>query len=315
MAAQTIPIVILGGSDRRPSRLPAEGRDKHPLSGFKGVDLRIGGKPVIEIILDRLEACGAFGPIFVAGPAPVYATIESRAILIDTNDTFGRNIGRAIAEVSKRHPGTAVAFTTCDILPDVEVLAAAMADWSLSQPFDLWYPMIRVPRDRALLGASAWKPFYRVASERGQPEVELLPGHLLVADTDALRLRFIDRLLDAGYRTRNRSVLYRLTVLVGGLAGGILVQDLLHVLGGRLPTLTGDTIGAGIMAGAKLRKGSATIADLEGAIRRIFVKRRHRDRYPDRRVALPLLEGLSLALDIDTEEEAREKDETSRRTA
>ncbi len=315
MVAGPIPIVILGGSDRRPSRMPAEGRDKHPLSGFKGVDLRIGGKPVIEIVLDRLEACGAFGPIFVAGPASVYATIESRAILIDTNDTFGRNIGKAVTEVSARHSGTAIAFTTCDILPDVEVLTAAMAEWNLGKPFDLWYPMIRVPRDRALLGASAWKPVYRAVPERGQPEVELLPGHLLVAEPEAIRLRFVDRLLDAGYRTRNRSVLYRLVVLVGGLAGGILVQDLLHVLGGRLPTLTRDTIGAGIATGVKLRKGRATIADLEGALRRIFVKRRHRDRYPDRRVALPLLEGLSLALDIDTEEEAREKDETSRQTA
>ncbi|MBZ5637918.1 MAG: hypothetical protein LAO51_04080 [Acidobacteriia bacterium] len=104
-------------------------------------------------------------------------------------------------------------------------------------------------------------------------------------------------------------------VSVGGLVGGILVQDLLHLLGGRLPTLTRDTLGAGIAASLKLRRGRATLADLEDAVRSIFVKRRHRERHPDRRASLPILDGLSLALDIDTEDEAKEKTGTSRLSA
>ena len=190
-----------------------------------------------------------------------------------------------------------------------------MADWSRRTPCDLWFPLIRAPRDRNLLGASAWKPVYRVVPERGRPPEEILPGHLLVADPDAIRLRFIQRLLDAGFKTRNRSILYRLVTGVGGLVGGIVVHDLLHVLGGRLPTLTRDTIGAGAVASMKLRKGRATIEEIENATRSIFVKRKHRRRYPERRAALPILDGLSLALDIDTEEEAREKEEPPRRSA
>jgi hypothetical protein len=315
MAGKTIPIVILGGSDRRPVRLPDGARDKHPLSGFKGVDLRIGGRPVVEILVERLETCGAFGPIYIAGPAAVYRPLGTGAVLLDTNATFGGNIENALTEILSRHPGSPMGFTTCDILPDVKDLESVMEDWSRRAPSDLWFPLVRAPKDRSLLGASAWKPGYHIVPERGRPAVEILPSHLIVTDPAALRLRFIHRLLDAGFRTRNRSILYRIVVMGGGLVGGILFHDALHVLGGRLPTLTLDTIGAGAAAGTKLRKGRATTADLEDATRSIFVKRRHRDRYPDRRVALPILEGLSLALDIDTEEEAREKERTPGATA
>jgi hypothetical protein len=315
MAERPIPIIVMGGSDRRRVRLPAEGQDKHPLSGYKGVDLRIGGRPVLAIVVERLEASGAFAPIYLAGPAAVYGSLETRAALIDTNASFGRNVVTALGEVGSRHPGTPVAFATCDILPDVEHLRSAMADWSRRTPCDLWFPLIRAPRDRKLLGASAWKPVYRIVPERGRPPEEILPGHLLVADPGAIRLRFIQRLLDAGFKTRNRSILYRLVTGVGGLVGGIVVHDLLHVLGGRLPTLTRDTIGAGAVASMKLRKGRATIEEIETATRSMFVKRRHRQLYPERRAALPILDGLSLALDIDTEEEAREKEEPPRRSA
>jgi hypothetical protein len=315
MANRSIPMVILGGSDRRRVRLPANGRDKHPLAGYKGVDLRIGGRPVLEILAERLEASGAFEPIYLAGPAEVYGALDTGAVLIDTDASFGRNIVTALGEVGSRHPGTPVAFVTCDILPDAEHLGAAMADWSRRAPSDLWFPLIRAPRDRGLLGASAWKPVYRVATERGRPPEEILPGHLVVTDPDALRLGFIQRLLDTGFKTRNRSILYRLVAGVGGLVGGILVQDVLHVLGGRLPTLTRDTIGAGIAVSVKLRGGRATQRDLEDATRSIFVRRRHRQRHPERRAALPILDGLSLALDIDTEEEAREKEDSPRRSA
>ena len=315
MADRQIPIIILGGSDRRSVRLPPGAREKHSLAGYKGFDLLVGGRPVVEILAERLEASCAFAPIYLAGPADVYRPIGTRATLIDTNATFGGNILRALHEVAARNPGAPAAFTTCDILPEVEHLRTAMADWGRRGPFDLWFPLIRAPEDRKLLGASMWKPVYHVLEERGRPSVAILPGHLVVTDPGALRLRFIQRVLDAGFRTRNRSILNRLVVSVGGLVGGILVQDLLHLLGGRLPTLTRDTLGAGIAASLKLRRGRATLADLEDAVRSIFVKRRHRERHPDRRASLPILDGLSLALDIDTEDEAKEKTGTSRLSA
>jgi hypothetical protein len=61
----------------------------------------------------------------------------------------------------------------------------------------------------------------------------------------------------------------------------------------------------GISGARELKKGRLTRLQLERSTRKIFVTSRHRKRYPDRRVLLPIVEGLSLALDIDTEEEAR----------
>ena len=50
------PLIILGGRDRRGSRLPEAGQGKHPLRGYKGVDLEIGGRALISILIERLVA-------------------------------------------------------------------------------------------------------------------------------------------------------------------------------------------------------------------------------------------------------------------
>ena len=94
--------------------------------------------------------------------------------------------------------------------------------------------------------------------------------------------------------------------MVLGVLLELLYQDLLHLLGLRLPTLTWSVLGTGIPAATALRDGTITRARLEDAMRRIFVRDRHRRRYPERRIVVPLVEGLSLALDVDTVEEARE---------
>ena len=113
MPANPVPLVVLGGGDRRPARLPAEGRGKHPLTGHKGLDLRIGGRRLIELVLERMRASGAFDPIFVAGPAEAYRAAGIGVDLIDTNSSFGVNIGAAVEAASAARPGSAIAFTTC----------------------------------------------------------------------------------------------------------------------------------------------------------------------------------------------------------
>ena len=61
----------------------------------------------------------------------------------------------------------------------------------------------------------------------------------------------------------------------------------------------------GIRGARELRNGTITLERLEYVLRKIFVASRHRKRFPRRRFALPIVEPLWLALDIDTEEEAR----------
>jgi len=301
----TVPLVILAGRDRRPIRLPASGRDKHPLTGYKGVDVTIGGRPVVTALAERLAACGQFAPIYLAGPASVYGRIGAPVEVVDADSTFSRNIRTAMARVRRSHPDSPVGFTVCDILPDVETLRSVMGDYARNAPCDLWFPLVRKPEDADELGASSWKPAYRIVPAGGERPVRVLPGHLAVVDPGALRLNFLYRLFELGYRTRNRSIAHRREVMVRGVLFALIYQDLRHLVAFKAPTLTWNVLTTGLAAARRLKRGTITRGELETAVRKIFVNSAHRRRFPDRRVLLPLVEALSLALDMDTVEEAR----------
>jgi len=300
-----LPIVILGGSDRRPVRLPDRGRDKHPLSGYKGVDVRIGDRSLVETVIDRIERSGRFHPINVVGPQSIYAPLRPRCGLIDSDGSFGDNIRIALRTLRERHPGRPIAIITCDVLPDVDTLRTLMDDYHAHAPCDIWFPMILAPDDRGALGASAWKPAYRIVPREGEEAVKVLPGHLAVVDPAGLRKKFVYRVIQLSYRTRNRPIEHRGSVLVRGVVLELLYQDLLHLLTLNAPTLTWSALRIGIGGVRELRDGRVTRARLEERMRSILITSRHRRRYPHRRVRFPIVEGLSLALDIDTEEEAR----------
>ena len=298
-----IPLVILGGADRKAAILPPEGETLHPLTGCKGVDLRIDDRPLIEHLVQRYVGAGAFGPIYVAGPRTAYSQADIDAEVIDTDGAFGRNIRAGIEGARSRHPDGPIAFSTCDILPSKDDLDSVLEDYFAFAPSDLWFPMISAPADPEDLGESAWKPKYIVVTADGE-EASVLPCHLAIVDPDALRLRFLYRLLDVTYQTRNRPIQYRRWFAIRKLLFGILFHDLLHMLKLQAPTLTRDTAISGWKAARRLRDQKLTQPELESVIRRLFAKSAHRKRFPQRRTRLPILEGLSLARDIDTWEEA-----------
>ncbi|MCP3980850.1 MAG: NTP transferase domain-containing protein [bacterium] len=300
-----VPVVILGGADSRPAALPEEGRDKHPLRGYKAMDVQIGGRPLIDTVIDRLRASGGFDPIYVAGPRDVYGERRPHAEIIDTDGAFGDNIRAAIEHCRVRHPGQPIGFITCDVVPDVETLESVLEHFRRHRPCDLWFPMIQAPDDPELLGASQWKPEYVISSESGDRQTKVLPCHLAIADPESLRLAFVYKLFDLAYRTRNRPVMYRRGIIVRKLLFALLWQDLRHILGLRAPTLTWTLIRTGTDAARGLKSGRITRKRLEDATRTLFVKNAHRRKHPGRRMVLPIVEGLSLALDIDTVEEAR----------
>lgn len=299
------PIVVLSGSDRRPVELPETGRDLHPLSGYKGVDLRIDGVPIICRVVEQLRRSERFCQVYVAGPARVLAGVVRDAELIDVDASVGENVRRAVETVRRRHPGCAIAFTACDVLPDAEALRAIMDGYADCVPCDVFYPLVKVPKERGELGASSWKPTYAVAEEPGGEPVAVLPGHLVIADPGALRLSFVYRLLNLTYRTRNRPLQYRRNVMIRGLIFELLLQDLRHLLTLRPPTLTVSVIVTGLQVVIGLRDRTISRVELERRARKVFVTSRHRRLHPERRVVLPLIEHLALALDIDTVEEAR----------
>ncbi len=306
MVAAKIPLVILAGSDGRPTKLPDEGKDKHPLSGFKGVDIRFDGRPLVETVVDRLERSGRFAPIYLVGPRSAYRDVRSSATVIDADGSFGENIESAVTRVTEEHPGHSVAFTVCDILPEVDTLRDLMGEYDRQGRSVLWFPIIHSPKDRRELGASAWKPAYRVVPEPGRPAVDVLPGHLVVADLGGLRLPLLYKLFESAYRTRNRSISYRRNVMLRAVLGHLFFLDLRRVLRLRLPSVTWDVIRAGSSAARSLKAGTITRPDLEQAVATLLVKRAAVRAAPGCGVRLPIVEALSLALDMDTREEAEQ---------
>jgi hypothetical protein len=304
--ALPVPAVILGGSDRRRTDLPEEGRDKHALAGFKGASLHWGARSLVEVLVERLRASGAFDPVFVVGPKAVYADLVPGPMLIDSDGTFGTNIRAGVDALAARDPGRPLAFLTCDILPDADRLRRLMERFVADGPFDLWFPLVRVPERPAQLGASAWKPAYRIRATADAPAVPLLPGHIVVFDPSALRLDFVYQLLDVGYSTRNRSIDQRRSAMVRGVLAELLREDLGRIVRLRAPTITWTMLRAALPAARMLRDGVITLSDLERTLRTIFVRGRHRRAHPERRVRLPIVDELFLARDIDTIEEARE---------
>lgn len=301
-----IPIIILGGRDRRGSRLPDAGEGKHPLRGYKAVDLRIGGRPLIATLVERLEACGAFGPIYVAGPARLYESLGLPIEVVDTDGGFSENIRTSVEAVTAAFPGRPIAITSCDILPDLDDLDRLIRDYREHQPSDFWLPQIRVPEDRTLLGESTWKPQYRFVPEGGGEPVATLPGHLMIFDPAAMRTDLVYRMFDLAYNTRNRPVKMRRKVMLRALLRYFLTQDLKALVTFRPPVLTWEVVRHGTLLTHGLRRGDLTVEDIAGHARTMLMERSHRKAHPERRGRLPILDGLSLAKDIDTEEEARE---------
>lgn len=298
------PLIILAGFDSRPGILPPEGADKHPLVGAKALDVRVNGVPLIDIVVQRVVASGAFGPVYIAGPARLYGERRGDAEVIDTEGSLGHNIRVALDAMRSRHPGEAVAFSTSDIVPDVAELRDAMARYREAAPLDIWAPMIAVPDDAEALGASAWKPRYRMRPAAGAPPVPTLPSHLVVVHPDVVRVELILRSFDFAYRTRNRPVLYRTAYILVRVFGMLLAEDLRRLLRLRPPAYTVTTLFHSVRLALRLRGGNSTTEELADPVRRIFVYPEHRRRHPERAGRLLILPALSLAKDIDTVEEA-----------
>jgi hypothetical protein len=301
----TLPLVILGGSDRRAATLPAAAAGKHPLTGYKGVDVRLGGRPLVAEVTDRFLA-GGFGPVYVAGPEPVYGGLSLAATVIPTDGSLGRNVSAALTRMRAAHPGERVAFTTCDILPDPADLRLVAEHLRADPPVDVWFPLVPVG-GREALGASDWKPSYGVVVGPGRRKVRILPGHLVVVRPEAIRQAFFDRVLDEGYGTRNRSVLVRRARMVRRLLGALVVADLRSLLAGAPPSLSFTLVRVLVWGARGLAEGTLTQEQIEKLADPLFVDPVHRRAHPGGGFRLPILEAPTLALDIDTEEEARER--------
>ena len=303
----TPPLVLLAGSDARPARLTEAGRGYRALNGYKSAFLQVDGRPLVRCVLDRLIASERFSDLYVAGPAAVYAGLVPGARLVDCDERLESNLRSALEAVREDHPHGPVAFLASDVLPEVDTVRAVMDHYTRNVPLDIFFPLAEVPDDSSTLGPSSWKPRYWIRRDDRSRASAVLPGHLVIVDPDALRIGLVYRLLALSYRTRNRPIGERSYAMFRGVLMHAVREDLRQLFTLGLPDLTAAIIADGAAVVMGLKSGNMTCERLERAVRRVMVRFGHRRRYPRRQVRMPILAGaLSLARDIDTEEEARE---------
>jgi hypothetical protein len=298
-----IPTIILAGSDGKPTKLPDGANSGRPLSGYKGADLEIEGQPLVVNVGRRLQASGSFGPNYIAGPARIYRQLCTESELIDTDADFGSNIVRALDVVADRHPNSPVAFITCDILPEPDVLRSMAEHYRSVSPCDVWFPVIHVS-DSDSLGASSWKPTYRLVPRGGDEAWTALGGHLVIVRPETLRLEFLRQLFHHAYATRNRPLSYRKRVVAWKMLAVLLREDVTRLVRGRLPSATWRTVRSGISGVRRLGSSTMAVPELEKTLCDLLIDHDHSGEHGCR-VHIPFLDELSLALDIDTEGEAR----------
>ena len=303
--SNSIPLVILGGSDRKAADLPVDSSGRHPLVGFKAVELKINGRPMVERLVESLRSFGCFGPIAIAGPEAVYRAAGVDTQIIDTDGGFGENIRASVEWAQREFPSRPLAFITCDVIPSQEDLKLVMEDYVRSSPTCIWAPMVRAPKDPELLGAFGWKPRYRLRPVGEDAAINALPGHLVIVDPSTLRLRFLYKLFQDAYRTRNQPIMTRRAVMFKRLLFGILAQDVRKLFSGKWPNLTWSIVRGGLRTAARLKEGTLSQRELETAVSSMFIRTEYHDTHSGRTIALPLMDALSLARDIDTHEEAQ----------
>ncbi len=297
-----IPILLLAGRDRRKTSVPG---GRHVLGGYKAMELQVAGRPLIVHLIERLRETGAIDPIFVAGPAQVYAELAEEVRLVDTDSTFGENIRAGLEAILTEYPDSQVACITTDVLPETDELRRLFDDFERHQPLNFWTVECRA-EDDAALGSSAWKRRYLIRPEGEERVVPTLPGHLVIGDPNALRLDLLYRIFELAYRTRNRPTAFRLTYVVRNALAMLLGRDLKKLMALRVPNITWSMVVNGLVLLRKLVTTGIDQREMEERIHRVWVRSSHRRRHPERRGRVLVSDILSLGIDIDTEEEAQE---------
>ena len=310
---ERLPLVILAGSDRRPSQGPAAARDLHFLGGYnKGAELQAHGRPLIQELLGRVRDSGAFSTVYVAGPQALYEPLVvglADVSIIDTDRHVGQNIKVALDKVRARHgEDMRVAVMACDILPSASELAELAADLDADraadgEPAALAFSLVPWRED---LGSSAWKPRYPLRSNSGDAPRPYLPGHLGIAWPCRLRIGLFFQIVDLAYAQRNLDFEARRHFIVSRLLRSLLWRDLLNILRLSPPTLTYTVLYHGLRAFLTWRRGDLSLEQLGYAFGAVAVHRTHFREQRERSVRVVVTPHTSFARDIDTREELEE---------
>ena len=298
-------MAILAGSDHAPGHLPESATELHSLSSvYKGAEVKVGDTPLIVFLVDQIEKSSGFEPITIAGPAEVYAPFNLNARIVDTNGSVAVNLKAVLDDHQERFESEPIALLAYDLRLKAGEFDELRALYAEEVSCAVWMPFVRMPENEEELGAFRWKPTYSLSPAEGEAPVRILPGHLAIIRPQAVRLDLLYKLLDLAYRTRNHSVETRKKVMVRSVIGKLIWDDFRALCSLRIPRLTMSVVINGIRIANRLRNGDLSIPELEKAIGGIFLLPDLDSNVSGKGVRHPLVTMISLAEDIDTEEEA-----------
>jgi len=275
------------------------------LRGCKGAQRLPTGRPLLAELIDRYRQSGRFTDPLIFGPAPVYrGLIDGELVPVEGN--LAATLA-AVREVVRQRfpPSAAVALSTCDILPTAdEVRQLLETGYDPHAACCFWGQLVEAQPDE--LGASRWKPAYRMLSDDDRRPLNLYPGHLIIARPEALRIRLTNHILHLAYRYRNRDLRWRhVQILARGL-GRLLWEDFRQLCLGKLPVLTISIPLHGLRGYHRLRRGVLTPHDFEHGVAKTLLHRRYQAAAGGRPVVFAITRLLSFAKDIDTVAELAE---------
>lgn len=299
---EPLPLMILAGSDGKPGVVPPGMRASDMLGGFKGTSCLPWGRTLVNEAIGRARDSHCFDEILVVGPAEVYAG-KLDAPLIHARGSLAQTLSSLFASLDERFEATRpIAFTSCDILPTPEEWRRLMSEhYAPHRAASLWWQLVRASAQE--MGASGWKPCYRLRPATDQPSEHFYPGHVLVARCEALRSRLLVHLLALAYQYRNVPLNRRVLQLLPRGLYLLFLEDIRNLSAGQWPVLTCGLPLRGIWNYLRYRRGQMTISDVESFLARVLLHRRFRSTSEARPVTISLIDDCSFAQDIDTQAE------------
>ena len=300
-----LPIIIFGGSDAHRDTIPEGFTPDDMLSGIKGAVQLPSGRCIAGELVARLRESGRFLDPILIGPRAAYEGLLDCEI-VDVRGDLPATIAAAQATIKKRYDmSEPVAITACDVLPTPDELRRLLAEaYDPNARCGFWWQLVAA--QPAELGASGWKPSYRIARVAGEAPLTLYPGHLVIMRPGALRLEVYNRFLALAYRYRNRGVYERAIRMTLRAVGTLLAEDLRTLASFRASALTLSLPYRVFGVYKKLSAQQLTVNDLETMAAKIVIAPKFHRQVPEKSFVLSITDIQSLAKDIDTRGELEE---------
>ena len=302
--SKKIPLILLGGSDEKAGPVPADLNEGDMLRGNKGLMQLPNGKTLADELVTRFRTSGCFQEPVLIGPAEEYENKISCEIENSHGD-LSMTLSHVNSLIRERYSNeTSLAICATDILPTVDEIQKIMREsYQPNCESAFWCQLIRSEPDE--MGASSWKPNYLFKTEQDSQPVIFYPGHLVIIDPKAIRIKMMIHLLKIAYQHRNIELSKRPRSLLFAGLWELIREDFQNLFRCQLPVLSWSIPYHALTGYRRFRKKELTIPELGNIVAHMFLHRKelHERKQP---AVFSVSDIRSFAKDIDTKAEWEE---------